>query len=244
MFIPGALFGRIVMKVANAMSHGAITIALDRSLTEAASMMLKFEISGLPVVDARGKLVGIVTEGDFLRRTEFGNENRERRIEYVSEIGPLAEEYTRSHGRNVSEVMTRNVVTVTEETSIQEVARLMECHHINRVPVLRNEELIGIVSRSNLLHAFIVLSKPAHSALVNDAEIREQIRAELAKHDWTASSTVKVLVTNGIVDLEGTVSDPRQRMAVRVVAGNVPGAKEVRDRLALRRYAGTLRVNS
>src|SRR6185312_9407505 len=115
---------------------------------------------------------------------------------------------------------------------------------INRVPVLRNEELIGIVSRSNLLHAFIVLSKPANSAPVSDATIRDQIRAELAKQGWTASSTVEVLVTNGIVDLEGTVSDPRQRMAVRVVAGNVPGVKEIRDRLVLRRYAGTLRVNS
>ncbi len=221
------------MKAADAMSRGVITIAPDRSMTEAAGMMLKFEISGLPVVNSRGELVGIVTEGDFLKRAEFGGENRERWIKYVTDIGPLAEEYTRSHGRKVSEVMTRNVVTVTEDTSIAEVARLMEQHRINRVPVLSNGAPIGIVSRSNLLHAFIVLSKPTISAPVSDAAIREQIGAELAKQAWIAPSSVNVLVSDGVVALEGTVLNPRQRMAVRVAAENVPGVKEVRDRLTL-----------
>lgn len=221
------------MKVADAMSRGVITIAPERSMVEAAHMMLKFEIGGLPVVNSGGKLVGIVTEGDFLRRAELGNENRERWIKYVTDVGRLAEEYTRSHGRKVSEVMTRNVVTVTEDTSIAEVARLMEHHLINRVPVLSNGAPIGIVSRSNLLHAFIVLSKPTNSAPVSDATIREHIGAELAKQVWMAPSNVNVLVSNGIVDLDGTVLNPRQRMAVRVAAENAPGVKEVYDRLVL-----------
>lgn len=221
------------MKVADVMSYGVITIAPDRSMAEAASMMLKFEISGLPVVDPRGKLVGIVTEGDFLRRAEFGDDNRERWIKYVTDIGPLAEEYARAHGRMVSEVMTHNVVTVTEDTSIAEVARLMEHHHINRVPVLSNGTPVGIVSRSNLLHAFIVLSKPSASAPVSDATILEKITAELAKQPWMEPSSVNVLVSNGIVGLEGTVLNPRQRMAVRVAAENVLGVREVRDRLTL-----------
>lgn len=223
------------MKVVDAMSRGVITIAPERSMTEAAHMMLKFEISGLPVVDSRGKLVGIVTEGDFLRRAEFGDDSRERWIKYVTDVGPLAEEYTHSHGRKVSEVMTRNVVTVTEDTSIAEVARLMEHHRINRIPVLSNGVPTGIISRSNLLHAFIVLSKPAHSAPVSDAMIHEQIGAELAKQAWMTPSTVSVLVSKGVVALEGTVLNPRQRMAVRVAAENVPGVKEVRDRLTLSR---------
>lgn len=108
------------MKVADAMSRGVITIAPERLMADAAHMMLKFDISGLPVVDSRGTLVGIVTEGDFLRRAEFGDDNkdnRERWIRYVPDIGPLAEEYTRAHGRKVSEVMTPNVVTVTEPPS-------------------------------------------------------------------------------------------------------------------------------
>lgn len=221
------------MKVANAMSHGVISIAPDRSMTDAASMMLKFDISGLPVVNSQGKLVGIVTEGDFLKRAEFGDGNRERWIKYMTDIGPLAEEYTRSRGRKVSEVMTRNVVTVTEDTSIAEVARLMQHHRINRLPVLRNEVPVGMISRSNLLHAFIVLSKPANSTPVSDATIHEQIGAELAKQAWTARSTVNVLVNSGVVALEGVVLNPRQRMAVRVAAENIPGVKEVRDRLTL-----------
>ena len=224
------------MKVADAMSRGVITIAPERLMADAAHMMLKFDISGLPVVDSRGTLVGIVTEGDFLRRAEFGDDNkdnRERWIRYVPDIGPLAEEYTRAHGRKVSEVMTPNVVTVTEDTSIAEVARLMLHHHINRLPVLSNGVPVGMISRSNLLHAFIVLSKPAHSAPVSDATIREQIGAELAKQAWMTRSAVSVLVNNGIVGLEGTVLIPRQRTAARVAAENVPGVKEVRDCLTL-----------
>ncbi len=221
------------MKVADAMSRGVITIAPERSMTEAASMMLKFEISGLPVVNSRGKLVGIVTEGDFLKRAEYGDENRERWIKYVTDIGPLAEEYTYSHGRKVSEVMTRNVVTITEDTSIAEAARLMEHHRINRIPVLSNDVLVGMISRSNLLHAFIALSKPTTSAPVSDTTIREQITAELGKQAWIEPSCVSVLVSNGVVGLEGTVLNPRQRMAVRVAVENVPGVKAVRDRLTL-----------
>lgn len=221
------------MKVADAMSYGAITIAPDRSMTDAASMMLKFEIGGLPVVDTRGKLVGIVTEGDFLRRAEFSDGNSERWIKYVTDIGPLAEEYTRAHGRKVSEAMTRNVVTVTEDTPIAEVARLMEHHRINRIPVLSNGGLVGMVSRSDLLHAFIALSKPAPLAPASDATIREQICAELAKQVWITPTAVSVRVSNGIVYLEGAVLNPRQRMAVRVAAENVPGVKEVRDHLTL-----------
>lgn len=224
----------MTMKVADAMSRGVITIGPERSMVDAAHMMLKFNIGGLPVVNSGGTLVGILTEGDFLRRAEFGGENRERWIKYITDIGPLAEEYARAHGRKVSEVMTRNVVTVTEDTPISEVARLMQHHHIDRLPVLGNGVLVGMISRSNLLHAFIVLSKPASSTAVSDATIREQIDAELAKQAWIARSTVSVLVNNGTVELEGTVFNPRQRMAVRVAAENVPGVKEVRDCLTLR----------
>ena len=135
------------MKVGEAMTHGVISIAPESLMTKAAHMMLQYDISGLPVVNSKGELVGIITEGDFLRRAEFGTEhNRGRWIKYVADIGPLAAEYARSHGRKVSGVMTKHVVTVTEDTSLEEVVQLMEDHRIKRVPVLRGEKLVGIVT--------------------------------------------------------------------------------------------------
>ena len=140
------------MKVADVMERGVISITPESSVTKAARMMLLYEISGLPVIDSSGRLVGIVTEGDFLRRAEIGTErHRKRWVELLVDIGPLAEEYAHSHGRKVEEVMTRDVVTVTEDASLEEVARLMERHRIKRVPVLRDAQVIGIVSRANFL---------------------------------------------------------------------------------------------
>jgi CBS domain-containing protein len=222
------------MKVADVMERGVISITPESSVTKAARMMLLYEISGLPVIDGSGRLVGIVTEGDFLRRAEIGTElHRKRLAEPLVDIGPLAEEYAHSHGRKVEEVMTRDVVTVTEDASLEEVVRLMERHRIKRVPVLRDAQVIGIVSRANFLHALIVLSPKPASAPASDAAIREQILAELEKHAWTPRAALNVGVKDGIVDLDGVILDKRQRAALCIAVENVPGVKEIRDRLVL-----------
>jgi CBS domain-containing protein len=228
------------MKVADVMTRGVVSITPESSVAKAARMMLLYEISGLPVIDSSGKLVGIVTEGDFLRRAEIGTErHRKRWVELLADIGPLAEEYARSHGRRVDEVMTRDVVTVTEDASLEEVARLMERHRIKRVPVLCDTKLIGVVSRADFLHAFIVLSPKPAPAPASDGAIREQILAELEKQAWmpgvvlNVSVKVNVSVKDGIVDLDGVILDKRQRAALCIAVENVPGVKEVRDRLVL-----------
>jgi CBS-domain-containing membrane protein len=206
-------------------------------MTKAVAMMLKFDIGGLPVL-ARGKLVGIITQSDFLRRSELGTEQRPLRwLEYLTDIGPLAEEYAHSHGRKVEEVMTRDVVTVAVDAPLDEVVRLMEKHDIKRVPVLRGGELVGMVSRSDILHAFIVLSPKPNSASVSDAEIHRQIETELDKQAWAQQSAIDVRVNDGIVDLSGAILDQRQRTALRVAAENVSGVKQVRDRLVLSQSA-------
>jgi CBS domain-containing protein len=222
------------MKVADVMERGVISITPESSVTKAARMMLLYEISGLPVIDSSGRLVGIVTEGDFLRRAEIGTElHRKRLVELLVDIGPLAEEYAHSHGRKVEEVMTRDVVTVTEDASLEEVVRLMERHRIKRVPVLRDAQVIGIVSRANFLHALIVLSPKPASTPASDAAIREQILAELEKHAWTPRAALNVGVKDRIVDLDGVILDERQRAALCITAENVPGVQEIRDRLVL-----------
>src|SRR5208282_4251086 len=126
----------MLMKVADTMTRGVISLAPEDSMHKAAKLMLQYEVSGFPVVD-RGKLVGIITEGDFLRRVEIGTERRRARwIEVLAGPGRLAEEYAHAHGRKVGEVMTREVVTVAEEASLEEAVGLMESHRVKRLPVL------------------------------------------------------------------------------------------------------------
>jgi len=145
------------MNVADVMTRGVISLAPDDSVQKAAKLMMQYEVSGFPGMD-RGKLVGIVTEGDFLRRVETGTERRRTRwIEFLTGPGQLADEYAHAHGRKVGDVMTRDLVTVTEETSLEEVVGLMESHHIKRLPVVKGDALVGILSRGTLLHAPILV---------------------------------------------------------------------------------------
>ena len=217
------------MKVAEVMTRGVISIAPTDSMKKAAHLMLQYDMSGFPVMD-RGKLVGIVTEGDFLRRAEIGTERyRTRWIELLVAPGQLAEEYAHARGRKVEEVMTRDVVTVAGEASLEEAVRLLERHHIKRLPVVKDGTMVGILSRANLLHAFVVGTSEASTAPMSDAAIRDALMATLNKEPWAPHGAVNAIVENGIVDFGGVIRDERQRLALRIAAENIPGVKEVRD---------------
>src|SRR6516225_2170126 len=216
------------MKAADVMTLGAATIRNDALLPDAARLMLQYRISGLPVVDSSGHLVGIVTEGDFLRHLEAGAQpGGPRWLEFLLSPGRIADEYVHSHSRRVEDVMTRRVVTVTEETPIEQVVHLMEQHSINRVPVMRDNAIVGIISRANLLRAFAHQLDQAADAKTDDLSIRGQIISELMKHRWGGRAPIDILVRNGIVELWGPVYDERVAQALRVAAENVPGVKGV-----------------
>ena len=220
------------MKVADVMTPRAITIGPETSVSDAARLMLQDGVSGLPVVDGAGNVVGMVTEGDLLRRTETGTErHRPRWLEFLIGSGRLAEEYVRSHSRNVQEVMTSDVVTVGPDTTLDQVVQLMERHRIKRLPVIEDGRLIGIVSRANLLHALAKLAPTAPSATLSDAEIRARLLAEIDREPWAPRSAVNPMVQDGIVDLYGAITDERERSALCVAAANIAGVKQVRDHL-------------
>ncbi len=221
------------MKVKDVMTSPAVSITPDSSVLQAVRVMLQRHISGLPVVDKEGRLVGIVTEGDFLRRTETGTERRRPRwLEFLLGPGRLADEYTHSHGRKVYEIMTADPLTVGEETSLDEVVRLMEKRRIKRLPVVRGKEVVGIVSRANLVHALAGLAREAKPTAASDQAIRDRIVAELAGQSWAPTALINVIVRDGVVDLWGTITDERERQAIVVAAENAPGAKAVNDHLA------------
>jgi CBS domain-containing protein len=219
------------MKAHDVMTWGTITVEPEASVTRAVRLMLQNKISGLPVVDAKGQLVGMVTEGDFLRRGELGTQRqRPRWLEFLLGPGRLAAEYVQASGQKVEEIMTPAPRTITPETPLEEVVGLMERHRIKRLPVVQDGKLVGIVSRANLLHALASVAREVKPAAGDDATIRERIMAECAKQTWAPH--VNVVVRDGVVGLWGVITDERERRAFIVVAENVPGVKAVHDHLA------------
>jgi CBS domain-containing protein len=219
------------MKAHEVMSRDVVTISSEEPILHAVRIMLQRKFSGLPVVDAAGTLVGIVTEGDLLRRVETGTVRRRPRwIEFVAGPGRLADEYAHAAGKFVKDVMTRDVATVTEDAELETVVGLMEDQHIKRLPVVRENKVVGIITRQNLLRQLAGLAKAQPSVRSEDNEIRERLLAELEKQPW-APQMLNVIVTNGNVKLVGTIFDGRQRNAIRVLAENVPGVKSIDDEL-------------
>lgn len=218
------------MQVHDVMTWKVISVEPDAPVTRAVRLMLQHKVSGLPVVDAKGALAGIVTEGDFLRRSELGTQRRRPRwLEFLIGPGRLATEYVRASGRRVGEIMTPEPYTVTENTPLEEVVRLMERHRIKRLPVVRGGKLAGIVSRANLLHAVASLAREVKAPAGDDAAIRKRIVAEFARLPWAPQ--LNVVVRSGVVELWGVITDERQRQAFIVAAENVSGVKSVHDHL-------------
>lgn len=221
------------MKASDVMTPDVISADPDATVLQAARYMLQHHISGLPVIDTTGKLVGILSEGDFLRRRETRTEHkRSRWLEFLMGPGKIAAEYSHTHGSKVSEVMTRDVYTVSDDASLEDIVKLMERRRIKRVPVLRGNKVVGIVTRSNLMHAMVSLSRGQSKVASSDAAIRQKLLAEIKKEKWALSSMVNVVVRGGVVELWGSIVDERQRDAHKVAAENIPGVKKVKDHLA------------
>jgi CBS domain-containing protein len=220
------------MKAAGIMTRRVVSVGAETSVLEAIRLMLQNKISGLPVVDGEGLLVGIVTESDFLRRAETGTERkRSRWLEFLMGSGRLAAEYVHTHGRKVSELMTPEVVTIDEDTPLAEVVSILEERRIKRLPVVRGRRVVGIVSRANLLHALASVAPDMADSANSDTAIRDEVLAELAKQPWAPRNFVNPVVRNGVIELWGSIFDERERQAVRVVAENVAGVKAVKDHL-------------
>ena len=167
-----------------------------------------------------------------MRRAETGTEKRRPRwLEFLLGGGRLADEYVRTHGRKISEVMTSNPQTIMEETPLDAIVLLMEEKRIKRLPVMRGDEVVGIVSRANLVQALASLARETTDTLSGDASIRQLVLAEIDKQPWSPGSLINVIVRDGIVELWGTILDERKRQALRVAAENVPGARQVKDHL-------------
>lgn len=221
------------MRAHQIMTHRIISVTPETSIADAAEIMLTNHISGLPVLNASGELVGIVSEGDFLRRSEIGTQRkRPRWLQFFTSTGRLADDFVTERGRKVEDVMTRDPVTVHEEARLEELVALMERRGVKRLPVLRNGQLVGIVTRSNLLQAVAGLAKEVPDPTADDDHIQARLLRAFDAADWRPIG-LQVAVRNGVVHLYGLIGDDRARRAAVVAAENTEGVKEVHDHICL-----------
>jgi CBS domain-containing protein len=218
-----------VMKARDIMVSPVITVKSNASVKDVAKLFLKHTISAVPVIDDKDKLVGIVTEGDLLRRAEIGTKrHRSWWLLLITEDATLADDYVKAHGIAVADVMTRDVITATPETPLHEIATVMEKNAIKRVPIVSDERLVGIVSRANFIQA-IASSGTQLEIPLSDTAIRDRLIAHLKKQSWAHTGLLNVTVNDGIVDLWGLCSSEPERVALRVAAETTPGVRAVHN---------------
>jgi CBS domain-containing protein len=226
----------MIVKARDVMVAPVITVKPHTSVRELAQTLLENHISAVPVVDDQGKLVGIVSEGDLLRRPEAGTERRRPWWLLLMTGGEtLAQQYVKAHARKVVDIMVRDVISAAPETSLDETATSMERNSIKRVPIVSSGQLVGIVTRANLIQA--VASKQVGLEIPNaDAAIRHKLLTHLKAQPWAHTALLNITVNGGVVDLWGMTGSESERKAIRVAAENVPGVQAVNDHLAIRTY--------
>jgi len=219
------------MRAHQIMTRKVVTVSPETTIVDAANTMLRHHISGLPVTNAAGQLVGIVSESDFIRRGEIGTQrNRGRWLKFLLGPGTLASDFVHAHGRKVGEVMTANVQSISEDAPLEDIVAAMERYNIKRLPVVRGSQVVGIVTRANLLQAVASLARDVPDPTADDNHIRDRIFASMEKNDWCPIG-LNVVVRDGIVHLSGIVTDDRSRQAAIVASENVSGVRIIHDHL-------------
>ncbi|MEH6579174.1 MAG: CBS domain-containing protein [Amphritea sp.] len=221
------------MQAADIMTTDVITVSLTTEIREIAELLLKHRISAVPVVDAEQRVLGIVSEGDLLRRVENDTEQRHSWwMELLVFNTHDPDTYLKTHGRKAHEVMTRDIISIREETPLYEIAQLLEKHHIKRVPVTRDGHLVGLVSRANLLHGLTAKgSGTGPSAPADDRTIRASLQHELSEEIGLMAGRINVVVNDGVVQLWGVVYSETEKHAAQVAAESIPGVKSVENYL-------------
>lgn len=224
------------MKAVDVMTTNVVSVGPETSVREVADILLARHISAVPVVGQSGELMGIVSEGDLMRRTE-GDTERHRSwwLELFTSSEMSAAEFVRLHSDKVSDVMKRKVITAEPDTPLAEIAALLERNAIKRVPIIKNGNVVGIVSRANLLQALASVRRDISAATTtNDSTIRENVTARLKAQSWTGTWPINIIVHDGTVELWGLVESEAQKMAVRVAVEQTDGVRTVNDNRVVR----------
>jgi CBS domain-containing protein len=220
------------MRAIDVMVRDVVTVRPDTDVAEAIKLLAEHDVSALPVLDEGGNLVGVLSEADLIHRTEIGTEkHRPWWLEAVTGGTTLAEEFAKSHGKKVEEVMTDGVISVSEETPLSEIAALFERKRIKRVPVVKDGKLVGIVSRSNLIQALASAVGHVDQHDEMDRQIRLELLSRLKDQPWTGFGDRNITVSDGVVHIWGLVGSEAERNALLALAEGVPGVSRVSDEM-------------
>lgn len=221
------------MQAIDIMTPSVVSVGSDAEVRDIAQLLLKHRISAVPVVDGEHRVVGIVSEGDLMRRVKDNHKQGQSWWLSLFSAGKNPADYVKLHGRKAHEVMTPNPMTVEENTPIHTIARMLEKHHIKRVPVLRDGKLVGIVSRANLLQGIANAVVAPTQSPTDDRQIREAILKEVENNTGVHTQSISVIVDGGVVEIWGLVESPEQKQAVTVAAENVHGVTKVENQLGM-----------
>lgn len=222
------------MRARQVMTRPVVTIPADATVYAAAEILVGSGISGAPVVDADGTMIGIVSEADLMNRPEIGTvPSRSLMQRLLGDDTVRARDYVRSHSHHVVDVMTRDVVTADDHTDLHEIARLMQRHRVRRIPIVRDGKVVGIVSRANLLQGLLSREPFPVEGEISDDRIQAGVSAELEKQGWARRAATSVVVDQGVVHLWGHVDGQPMKEAMGIAAENVPGVRRVVNNLAI-----------
>jgi len=217
------------MRAQEIMSRHIVTIRADAEVIEAVKTMLLHRVSGLPVVDASNKLVGILSEGDFVRRAEIGTEKKRGRwLALLAGADQVAVDFVRQNGRKISQIMTPDPITIVEDTPLEQIVRLMESRNVKRFPVMRADEIVGMVTRADFLRA--IASQGILSPSDSDTKLQSLVTIALSQANWRPCA-LNVSVRDGVVTLKGGVKSDKAHRAAIVAAENIPGVRKIDDQL-------------
>ncbi|MCG8544680.1 MAG: CBS domain-containing protein [Alphaproteobacteria bacterium] len=218
------------------MTTDVATATPEQSIHDVAEQLLERSVSALPVVDDQDRLVGIISEGDLLRRVETGTERKQSWwLDMLVSSEEKSRDFLKSHAVHVRDVMTREIISVEEDTPASEIAGILEENRIKRVPVLRGETLVGIVSRADIIRALAVRHIPVSPRPQDDLALRDTVLKTIREIDGVSSTHVNVLVDDGVVHLWGLADSSEQKTALRVAVENIPEVTEVQNHLQLSR---------
>jgi CBS domain-containing protein len=220
------------MRAKDIMTESIVCVNVKETVFDAAELLLGAGVSAAPVVNDQGNVLGIVSEADLIHRAELETAPRKSwLLRLLDSEATVARDYVTSHARNVADVMTREVVTASDEASLGELVELIEKHHVKRIPIVRDNKLVGIVSRANILGALLSREPDSVAGLPDDKRLRQAVAEAFDKQAWKSRWPVNVVVSDGVVHLWGFVGGEDVRKAYRVAAENVPGVKKVKSHL-------------
>ena len=220
------------MRAMDVMTSEVITVEQNTSVQTVAKLLAERGISAVPVVDRENRVIGMVSEGDLLQRAETGTEHRRSWwLDMMASTNKIAGDYVKSHSGKVRDIMTRDLISVTETTPVADIAILLETNRIKRVPVVRDGKLVGIVSRANLVRALGMTINEPSSTEADDRTIRDKLLAELKAQRWAEVSPANVTVKDGIVHLWSSYLSEQEKRALVVAAENTPGVRRVEDHM-------------